>query len=81
MKKRNLVFFIQLVFTIVTLVFLIMFIFNKKFLYLLQIALGITTIITGYNHFLTHKKKNISIMYFIIGLVLLILAVITIIGF
>ena len=79
-QKDSLIFTLQLLFTVLTLFILILFIFNKKYLFLLQISLGFTAIITGYNNYVSFRKKYLTLVYFIIGLLLLALSVITIIG-
>ena len=79
-QKDSLIFTLQLLFTVLTLFILILFIFNKKYLFLLQISLGFTAIITGYNNYISFRKKYLTLVYFIIGLLLLALSVITIIG-
>ena len=79
-QKDSLIFTLQLLFTVLTLFILILFIFNKKYLFLLQISLGFTAIITGYNNYISFRKKCLTLVYFIIGLLLLALSVITIIG-
>ncbi len=79
-QKDSLIFTLQLLFTVLTLFILILFIINKKYLFLLQISLGFTAIITGYNNYISFRKKYLTLVYFIIGLLLLALSVITIIG-
>ena len=79
-QKDSLIFTLQLLFTVLTLFILILFIINKKYLFLLQISLGFTAIITGYNNYVSFRKKYLTLVYFIIGLLLLALSVITIIG-
>ena len=79
-QKDSLIFTLQLLFTVLTLFILILFIINKKYIFLLQISLGFTAIITGYNNYISFRKKYLTLVYFIIGLLLLALSVITIIG-
>ncbi|MBR4618341.1 MAG: hypothetical protein IKO49_03455 [Bacilli bacterium] len=72
--------FVQFILSVITLVFLIIYFFNKNFMSALQISLGLTMLITGYNNYYVYKRKLLTLVYFVLGLLLLALAVITIIG-
>ena len=84
-KKQNprikyTLFFIQFLLSIITLVFAIIFFFNKNVVAPFQISLALTMIVMGINNLLVYKRKIFTFLYFIIGFVLLVLAVLTILG-
>ena len=49
-------------------------------MFALQISLGLTMLITGVNNLKVYKRKAFTILYFLLGIALLILAVINILG-
>lgn len=81
-KKSNSLFplYLQAGFTVITLILLIVFFINKDIIGLLQMSIGITLIITGYNNYRVYKRSLITIAYFFVGLILLVLSVISIMG-
>lgn len=81
-KKGNSIFplYLQAIFSVVTLILLIVFFINKDIIGLLQMSIGITLVITGYNNYRVYKRSFITIAYFFVGLILLALSVISIVG-
>lgn len=71
---------IQFFLSIVTLAFAITFMFNKNIVAPFQISLALTMFSMGINNLLVYKRKFFTIIYFIIGLALAVLAVLTILG-
>ena len=71
---------IQFFLSIVTLAFAITFIFNRNIVVPFQITLALTMFAMGINNILVYKRKFFTILYFLIGLILLVLAVLTIMG-
>lgn len=70
----------QFFLSLITLAFAIMFIFNKNIVAPFQISLALTMFVMGINNLLVYKRKFFTIIYFIIGLALIVLAVLTILG-
>lgn len=82
-KKENSLFplYLQAGFSVITLILLIVFFINKDVVGLLQMSIGITLIITGYNNHHVYKRSIITtIANFFVGLILLVLSVISIMG-
>lgn len=80
-KNTNMIMLVvQFLLSLVTLVFAIIFIFNRNIIVGLQISLSLTLFATGINNIITYKRKFATILYFILGLALATLAVLTIIG-
>ena len=72
--------FAQFFLSIITLAFAITFMFNKNIVAPFQISLALTMFVMGINNLLVYKRKFFTIIYFIIGLALIVLAVLTILG-
>ena len=70
----------QFFLSIITIAFVITFIFNNNILAPLQISLALTLIVIGINSIIVYKRKMLSVLYFLIGAVLITLAIITILG-
>jgi len=72
-NRFNILFiYVQLILTILTIIMLIIFLVKNNGRYLLQLFLGLDLIVMGYNNHLLYKRKGISIVYAIIGVVILI---------
>lgn len=71
---------IQFILTIGLIIFGIITIFNTDLLYIFEIFLGITLLVMGVNNFLIYKRRNLTILYLIIGLGSIILAVLQLLG-
>ena len=71
---------LQFVLTIGLIIFGIVTIFNTDLLYIFEIFLGITLLVMGLNNFLIYKRRNLTILYVIIGLGSIILAVLKLLG-
>ena len=72
---------LQFILTIALIIFGIITIFKTTLLYIFEILLGITLLVMGINNHLIFKRKNLTILYLIIGLGSIILAVIKLLGF
>lgn len=72
---------IQLLMSICTLVVGILYFIKNNMLFWLQLSLGITMLIMGINNLKIYKRKSVTIMYFLLGILLVVLAVLTKIGF
>lgn len=71
---------LQFFLTIGLIIFGIVTIFKTDLLYIFEIILGITLLIMGINNFLIYKRRNLTILYFIIGLGSIVLAIIKLLG-
>ena len=79
-KNQFILLNIQFILSIITLVLAIVYFFKKNVMFALQISLGLTMLITGFNNLKVYKRKAFTILYFLLGIALLILAVINILG-
>ena len=80
-KKSNLVpIYLQALLSVVTIILFIVYLINKDTAGLLQIGLGLTLIVTGFNNYKVYHRPLLTIAYFVVGIILLVLAVITIMG-
>ena len=79
-KNQFIILNIQFIFSIITLVLAVVYFFQKRVMFALQISLGLTMIITGVNNLKVYKRKGFSILYFLLGIVLFVLAVLNILG-
>jgi len=65
---------IQIVLTLLVVVFLILSFFNKKYLIGTEICLGLDLFIMAYNYYLIYSRRNMTIIYIVIGVLALISA-------
>lgn len=72
---------LQFFLTIGLIIFGIVTIFNTDLLYIFEIFLGITLLVMGLNNFLIYKRRNLTILYIIIGLGSIVLAILKLLGF
>lgn len=79
-KKQFILLNIQFILSIITLILAIVYFFQKRVMFALQISLGLTMLITGVNNLMIYKRKAFTILYFLLGIVLLVLAIINILG-
>lgn len=79
-KLKYTMLIIQFFLSIATIAFAIAFMFNKNIVAPFQISLALTMFSMGINNLLVYKRKFFTIIYFIIGLALMVLAVLTILG-
>lgn len=71
---------LQVIFTILTVIMLIWYIFDKSAWHFLQIVLGITMIIIGYNNKIVYNRPKFAWVYYITGAILIIFDILMIIG-
>lgn len=65
MKNKNLGLLIQLVLVICSIIFFIISLFEKTFLYLAEILVALTLFVMAYNNQKTYKRKYFTIIYII----------------
>ena len=71
---------LQFFLTIGLIIFGIVTIFKTDLLYIFEILLGITLLVMGLNNFLIYKRRNLTILYIIIGLGSIVLSVLKLLG-
>lgn len=81
MKKNfKLTIYLQLVLSIITLVLFVMYLINNKYLSFLELALGLNLLVTGYNNEKVYKRRNLTILYIIFGIVMIVISIIKFLG-
>lgn len=83
-KSRNylkVLIILQFILTIGLIIFGIITIFKTDLLYIFEIFLGITLLVMGLNNHLIFKRRNLTIIYLIIGLGSIVLAILKLLGF
>lgn len=71
---------LQFILTIGLIIFGIVTIFNTDLLYIFEIFLGATLLVMGLNNFLIYKRRNLTILYIIVGLGSIVLAILKLLG-
>lgn len=71
---------LQIIFTVLTVIMLIWYLFDKSAWHFLQIVLGITMLIIGYNNKIIYNRPKFAWVYYITGAVLIIFDILLIIG-
>ena len=71
---------LQVIFTVLTVVVLIWYLFDKSAWHFLQIILGITMIIIGYNNKIIYNRPKFAWVYYITGAVLIIFDILLLLG-
>ena len=73
-NKFNILFVdIQIVFTILTVILFVIYLFNRDLLSYLQLSLGVTLLVMAYNNYRIYKRAGTTILYVIVGVLLLVL--------
>ena len=81
MKKNfKLTIYLQLVLSIIILVLFVMYLINNKYLSFLELALGFNLLVTGYNNEKVYKRRNLTILYIIFGIVMIVISIIKFLG-
>lgn len=79
--KFNIVFInIQLFLTFFTLGLFIWYIVNHDMIYIFQLFLGLTLLVMAYNNQIIYRRKKATVLYAIVGIVLLVLDLIMYLG-
>lgn len=79
--RFNIVFInIQLLLTVVTVVLGIWFIFDSKLMQVFQLFLGLDLLIMAYNNQIIYHRKKATVIYAVLGILLLILDLLMFIG-
>ena len=71
---------LQVIFTVLTVIVLIWYLFDKSAWHFLQIILGITMIIIGYNNKIIYNRPKFAWVYYITGTVLIIFDILLLLG-
>ena len=71
---------LQIIFTIVTVICVIWYLFNSKVWHVLQFVLGITLFIIGYNNKIIYNRPKFAWVYYIVGAVLIIFDILLLLG-
>lgn len=73
-NKFNILFVdIQIIFTILTVILFVIYLFNRSWLSYLQLSLGITLLVMAYNNHRIYKRAGTTILYAVVGVLLLVL--------
>lgn len=80
-NRFNIVFInIQFILTIITVILGVWYLFRPSLLLPFQFLLGIDLLVMAYNNQIIYHRKNATIMYIMIGILLLVLALFKLIG-
>ena len=80
-NRFNIIFVdLQIIFTVLTVVFLVWYLFNPKVWHILQFVLGITMFISGYNNKIIYNKPKFAYVYYFVGAVLIIFDILLLLG-
>lgn len=71
---------VQLLITIGVIVFALIYLFTEKFLFVLEILMGIDLLVMSYNNHKIYHKRKLTIIYMIFAIVLFIFAILSILG-
>ena len=66
---------LQVIFTILTVIMLVWYIFDDSAWHFLQIIFGITMLIIGYNNKVVYNKPKMSWVYYICGAIMIIVEI------
>ena len=64
---------IQIVATILTVILAVLFIFNQKYMKLFEFSLGVNLLIMAFNNYKIYKRSKLTLVYAIVGIIILIL--------
>ncbi len=75
MKKLPLDLKIQFVMSIILLILLVITIFNHNFLVFSEIMMGLTLLVMAYNNQTFYKRKNLTIIYIVFGVLVILMTI------
>ncbi len=80
--NRSNIFFvnIQIMLTVVSVVAFVMYLFNKDMWNILQFCLGFTLLFLAYMNYKVYEKKKHSILYLIVGIMLVVFNILNMVG-
>lgn len=70
----------QFIVTVVVIIFGILSLFNKSYYYTFELVIGVDLFIMAYNNQKIYQKKNLTIIYLLVGLFLVISSILKMIG-
>lgn len=79
-KINILLVYIQIIFTILSLIFGVWYFFNNRMIIYLGFVCSATLLIMGYNNYKMFNNKKFSIVYFVVGLLILIYNILKMMG-
>ena len=71
---------LQVIFSILSVIMLIWYLFDSKVWHILQIVLGVTMIIIGYNNKIIYNRPKFAWVYYIVGAILIVVDILIILG-
>ena len=71
---------IQLIGTVIFLIILVIALFKKELFPFVEIMGGILLLLMAYNNQITYKRKNLTIVYALFGVMVIVTGVLTLIG-
>ena len=70
----------QFFLTIADVVLFILYLLNKIKVSILEIVIGITLLVIGYNNYWVYRRKNYTLVYVIAGIIVIIIGILKICG-
>lgn len=71
---------IQVIFTVLAIIFVILYLFNNIFEKWYELFIGIDFLILAYNNYWTFRRKKFTLIYIICGVVLLLISIFNFLG-
>ncbi len=71
---------LQFIFTILVIVFGILYFINGDFNKWFLLSLGLALIIMAYNNHMVYKRANFTILYLVVGVIILIISILNFLG-
>lgn len=71
---------LQFIFTILVIVFGILYFINGDFNKWFLLSLGLALIIMAYNNHMFYKRANFTILYLVVGVIILIISILNFLG-
>lgn len=72
--------YLQLILTLLTMILLIVSLFHAPMWLYLQLSLGFSFIVMAYNNQVIYKRKGFTILYLVLGVVLVLFALVMLLG-
>lgn len=79
-EKSKISLYLQFIFSIAVILSIIFYFINRQNISYLEFFLGITLVIMGYNNKRFYQRKNMTILYLIIGIFLIIFSIVQFLG-
>lgn len=79
-EKSKISLYLQFIFSVAVIISIVFYFVNHQNISYLEFFLGITLVVMGYNNKQFYQRKNMTILYFVIGISLILFSIVQFLG-